>query len=526
MNKYYELGTFNYWDYDFEIRFSDGQLSLTKYLGRDKVIFIPGDISGKLITKITNKSFQNNKHVKVVILSEGILDIDSEAFLGTECVTLYTNYEKDECNFDHVLNVTVRYGLKDLIAIDHIHYAVFTNNAIIYNHSTLDMLYDSHGRMGEDIMLEDEVKGKPVTMIDNYALSNIYNIRRILLPTYLKEINQFGLANATMLEYIHFNDHLTHIHQHALEGCRELGLVIIQKSIESVSDLAFNKCPKATIFLESFHFVDYGKKWNGNAPYYDGFEKVVMVDSCEYGLLKDGRAILVKGYIDNPLDLDIFDSIFDEGIGYKVTEISAGAFEGQRNLNSIKLPESLEYIHYSALKNTSIKEIIIPRMIGKLSESVLEGNVNLEKVVIEGNMVELDDRALAENLNLSEIKIPDTVRRIGIDCFLNNENLTELDLPSELELLAEGSLLGTNIEFILVPLGVVKLGAFVFGAMNDLKKIILLNDNITIDDNWITELGDIDIYYFGEQRKKFESRLIKLSNGNIKFHLVNDEESD
>ena len=54
----------------------------------------------------------------------------------------------------------------------------------------------------------------------------------------------------------------------------------------------------------------------------------------------------------------------------------------------------------------------------------------------------------------------------------------------------------------------------------------MLNDEITIDDNWITEYNDIDIYYFGNRRVDFENELIKASSGRVKFHLISDDRID
>jgi len=139
--------------------------------------------------------------------------------------------------------------------VNFIYYAVFKDEAIIYDHSTLDFLNESHGRMGEDILLEDEIEGRKVTKIEFYGLSAMYNVRRILLPTHLTHINSYGLSNSTMLEYLYISQNVEYLGQSALEGCRSVRDIIVGTSVKTIGRGCFKGCEISSIYFEDMKDV-------------------------------------------------------------------------------------------------------------------------------------------------------------------------------------------------------------------------------------------------------------------------------
>lgn len=138
---------------------------------------------------------------------------------------------------------------------------------------------------------------------------------------------------------------------------------------------------------------------------HDDFE----FNGVNYRLCDDGNSLIVckkesgyKGHVIVP------DSVFRNGKNYPVTAISTYAFadcdelksvsfeckikeipqncfERSRNLETIELPEGIEYIRYEAFKNSGLKEINLPEGILEIEGHAFEGT-NIEHVVLPGTL--------------------------------------------------------------------------------------------------------------------------------------------
>ena len=92
---------------DFSYTTKDGTITITAYLGKEKVVIIPDEISGCPVTHIADAAFENNHSLEKVILPSSLKSIGWFAFRG--CIALceveiYANVSKieygafDNCN--------------------------------------------------------------------------------------------------------------------------------------------------------------------------------------------------------------------------------------------------------------------------------------------------------------------------------------------------------------------------------------------------------------------------------------------
>lgn len=138
---------------------------------------------------------------------------------------------------------------------------------------------------------------------------------------------------------------------------------------------------------------------------HDDFE----FNGVNYRLCDDGNSLIVckkesgyKGHVIVP------DSVFHDGKNYPVTAISTYAFadcdelktvsfeckikeipqncfERSHNLETIELPEGIEYIRYEAFKNSGLKDINLPEGILEIEGHAFDGT-NIEHIVLPGTL--------------------------------------------------------------------------------------------------------------------------------------------
>ena len=71
---------------DFQYTTEDGKITITAYVGKEKTVFIPDEISGCPVTYIADAAFENNLTLEKVILPAQLEGIGWFAFRG--CITL------------------------------------------------------------------------------------------------------------------------------------------------------------------------------------------------------------------------------------------------------------------------------------------------------------------------------------------------------------------------------------------------------------------------------------------------------
>lgn len=71
---------------DFQYTTKDGKITITAYLGKEKVVFIPDEIRGCPVTHIADTAFENNLTIEKVIFQKNLEGIGWFAFRG--CISL------------------------------------------------------------------------------------------------------------------------------------------------------------------------------------------------------------------------------------------------------------------------------------------------------------------------------------------------------------------------------------------------------------------------------------------------------
>ena len=202
--------------------------------------------------------------------------------------------------------------------------------------------------------------------------------------------------------------------------------------------------------------------------------------------------------------LSSYDPVTGEGKwGYTgtVTQVEPGAFGGETALQSLTLPEGIEYIGSNAFNNSGLEEIVLPETLveidqfafskTRLTEVVIPGSVELlrasafegksnggsplEKVVFEGNKIrELELRTFSYCDRLKEIALPEGLESIGYNAFDGCSALERIDIPASVTYVGEAAFVYcTGLKEAIIGDGVAEIAKRAFAECTALKRVVI-----------------------------------------------------
>ena len=202
--------------------------------------------------------------------------------------------------------------------------------------------------------------------------------------------------------------------------------------------------------------------------------------------------------------LSSYDPVTGEGKwGYTgtVTQVEPGAFGGETALQSLTLPEGIEYIGSNAFNNSGLEEIVLPETLveigqfafskTRLTEVVIPGSVELlrasafegksnggsplGKVVFEGNKIrELELRTFSYCDRLKEIALPEGLESIGYNAFDGCSALERIDIPASVTYVGEAAFVYcTGLKEAVIGDGVAEIAKRAFAECTALKRVVI-----------------------------------------------------
>ncbi|WP_265455522.1 leucine-rich repeat protein [Enterococcus sp. HY326] len=202
-------------------------------------------------------------------------------------------------------------------------------------------------------------------------------------------------------------------------------------------------------------------------------------------VIEDIGEITIKGLLtpSTITDLVIPDQITDKGSAYPVTKIDLAAFDGDTQLQTLTISDSIQSIGRSAFENTkslqkvtlgsgiktiefaafsgsAITEITIPDNITRI-ESFAFNDSSLEQVTL-GVGLEMIGTYAFSSTNLTEITIPGNIKNIGSGAFFEAESLQMVTLDIEIEIINQDAFSSTGITEITIPNSVASIGGNAF----------------------------------------------------------------
>lgn len=202
---------------------------------------------------------------------------------------------------------------------------------------------------GKTIAIPSEINGYTVTEIGECAY---LGCTKLIIPDSVTDIGEGAFADDPFLEEIVFdkNSQLKYIGKWSFEECRSLRTLNIPASVET---------------------IDYGAFLNVDEDYGKGTFINAELEEAEYDF-SDKYSLTTVTFAE----------------GSKLKEIGEAAFQNQKALTFINLPDSLEKIEYGAFMGcTSLTEIVIPSNVNEIgiaafSAAPNEGKMSLSRIEV------------------------------------------------------------------------------------------------------------------------------------------------
>lgn len=303
-----------------------------------------------------------------------------------------------------------------------------------------------------DITYPSQISGYTVTAIDK---GNIY-VDSVTIPDTVTTISESAFADNITLEEVKFgaNSHLKLIDKWAFQNCRSLKSVTIPASVETIAEGAFVNTKKG---------LGYDRDYTNTYS----LESIIFTEDSKLKL------------------------------------IDQWAFQGQKALKSIVLPDSLEKIGYGAFNQcTALTKINIPKNVneigafafqmvcegGNISEiTVDEDNTNFKSVDgvvfskdiktivaypvaksgrynIPADVSKIVEGAFGYCTKLTSVTIPEGVADIPENAFTYCTSLAEVKLPSTLKTIGKWGFEACAFTSIDIPAGVTSIDAHAFDS--------------------------------------------------------------
>lgn len=330
---------------------TNGTLSVVGYNGKNEYIEVPSSEGGYAVTSIADGAFMNNKTLRIVNISDGIISVGEKAFLGC------TNLEEIE-------------GAVNVKELGNYAFAGCTSL------SKMDM---------------SNMSGLEV--IPERCFMSDINLLNVTLPNNLKEIGKYAFSGCTYLENVTIPSSVITIGDYAFY-CNELVKTInIPASVSEIGYGFVDGCSKLAKINVATNNSEY-KSVNGIL--YDKY--MTKVIRCPEGI--SGSCSISKGVVS--IEEGAFKGcllINNISIPNGLKSIKESAFYGCNGIEHVVLPTSVETINDKAFAYcNTLKLIEIGRNVSSISKNAFYGT---NELTIKGYEESVAETFALSNKNLS-----------------------------------------------------------------------------------------------------------------------------
>ena len=407
------------WEYRVD---ADGNVTLTKYIGKESIPSIPAKVGKAIVTRIGNKAFANNSTITAVYIPEGVLAIGDYAFEG--CKSL--EYVELSAALLVVGN-NIFEGCKKNTSLPDIS---------SYEASTL-----THGGEKQMDYCRLEVINRQWRYYINPETNECQIEKYIGQDTCIIVPRRLFGATVTKICSLAFSSGLSHNSQSHGSGPQQkhnktIESVVLPEGLKKIADHAFSGCAKLkSINIPEGCEVDHSAFLGCKSLAKD--KMLIIFDNVLYQCVDSSTSY---GYMASPKPL------FVANIPGNVNRIAVGAFKNARSLECVVIPEGVIEIARETFHDCkSLKNITLPNGLKKIDNFAFLGCGNLDSVIIPSEVEIIGKAAFAFCSNLSTVTMRGNVSTIAEDVF--NRCSEHLILRAPKGSSAEMYALKNNIKF-------------------------------------------------------------------------------
>ena len=283
------------------------------------------------------------------------------------------------------------------------------------------------------------------------------NIKSIILPPNVTELNYRVFAHCSNLTSIYIPDSVTSVGQYAFYGCSSLTSIILPEGVTSIGIYAFYGCSSLTSIILPEGVTSIG----GYA--FSGCSSLTSI------IIPEGVTSIGDSAFSDCSSLTSI--ILPEG----VTSIGDYAFYGCSSLTSIIIPEGVTSIGQYAFRScSSLTSIILPEGVTSIGDSAFSRCSSLTSIILPEGVTSIGDSAFSRCSSLTSIILPEGVTSIGDSAFSDCSSLTSIILPEGVTSIGESAFSDcSSLTSIIIPEGVTSIGGAAFSDCSSLANIYL-----------------------------------------------------
>ena len=311
------------------------------------------------------------------------------------------------------------------------------------------------------LYIPGEIDGHEVVAIGDRAFENRTDLRTVMIPDSVTEIEAYSFNNCTNLSNVTLSKSLKYMGGRAFGSCEKITQIEIPKSLDNCGN-------------------------SGYASYHGPF------GACS-GLKK---------------------ITFEEG----ATEVSNGLFRGCTGLEEINIPNSVTEIESSSFEDCiNLVSVNIPDSVIKIGNEAFAGCKKIESINIPDSVTEIGGSTFANCSKLSNVKLSKNLEYMGGRAFGSCEKITQIEIPKSLDncgnsgyasyhgpfgacsglkkiIFEEGTKEISNnlfrgctgLEEISIPASVIKIERYTFADCTNLKNVYFSNGVKNVENNAFT----------------------------------------
>ena len=332
------------------------------------------------------------------------------------------------------------------------------------------------------LYIPDEIDGHEVVAIGDRAFQNRTDLRTVMIPDSVTEIEAYSFNNCTNLSNVTLSKSLKYMGGRAFGSCEKITQIEIPKSLDNCGNSGyasyhgpFGACSglKKITFEEGATEVS-----NGLFRGCTGLEEINIPDGVtkiESSSFEDCINLVSVNISDSVIKIENeafagCEKIESINIPDSVTEIGESTFANCSKLSNVKLSKNLEYMGGRAFGSCEkITQIEIPKSLDncgnsgyasyhgpfgacsglkkitfeegttEISSGLFRGCTGLEEINIPDSVTEIESSSFEDSINLVSVNIPDSVIKIGNEAFAGCEKIESINIPDSVTEIGEST---------------------------------------------------------------------------------------